>query len=157
MVSCFCSDVPPCLESQRCHLIPLYYLFGSRDSLLVRAPDSWSNGCEFDSRQKRREFFFSRVNFECWLLFGVRSIHVLPQWHVKDHGHTAKSAGGRLHLNTHSPWPTEVGVDRLCHCPGTVWEPIRKRAHTQLVRKYPVTVVSARWDTVDWSWPKEWN
>ena len=28
---------------------------------------------------------------------------VLPQWHVKDPGHSAKSAGGRLHLNTHTP------------------------------------------------------
>ena len=39
----------------------------------------------------------------CWLLFGARSIPVLPQWHVKDPGHSAKSAGGRLHLNTHTP------------------------------------------------------
>ena len=30
---------------------------GSRDSLLVRAPDSWSKGREFESRQKRRENF----------------------------------------------------------------------------------------------------
>ena len=28
---------------------------------------------------------------------------VLSQWHVKDPGHSAKSAGGRLHLNTHTP------------------------------------------------------
>ena len=28
--------------------------------------------------------------------------HVLPQWHVKDSGHSAKSAGGSLHLNTHT-------------------------------------------------------
>ena len=28
---------------------------------------------------------------------------MLPQWHVKDSGHSAKSAGGRLHLNTHTP------------------------------------------------------
>ena len=27
---------------------------------------------------------------------------LLPQWHVKDPGHSAKSAGGRLHLNTHT-------------------------------------------------------
>ena len=46
--------------------------------------------------------FFSRVNFLCWLLLGVRSTPVLPQWHVKDLGHSAKSADGRLHLNTHT-------------------------------------------------------
>ena len=39
----------------------------------------------------------------CWLLFVVRSTSVLPQWHVKDPGHSAESAGGRLHLNTHTP------------------------------------------------------
>ena len=27
---------------------------------------------------------------------------MLPQWHVKEPGHSAKSAGGRLHLNTHT-------------------------------------------------------
>ena len=32
-------------------------LSGSRDSLLVRAPDSWSKGCEFGSRLERRENF----------------------------------------------------------------------------------------------------
>ena len=37
-------------------------------------------------------------------LFGVRSTPVLPQWHVKDSGHPAKSAGCRLHLNTHTPF-----------------------------------------------------
>ena len=33
----------------------------SRDSLLVRAPDSWSKGCEFESRQKRRENFLLEI------------------------------------------------------------------------------------------------
>ena len=45
----------------------------------------------------------SRVNFVCSLLFGVRTTPVLSQWHVKDPGHSAKSAGGRLHLNTYTP------------------------------------------------------
>ena len=49
-----------------------------------------------------RRIFLSRVNFVCWLLFGVHSIPVLLQWHVKDPGHFAKSADGRLHLNTHT-------------------------------------------------------
>ena len=34
--------------------------------------------------------------------FGICSTPVLPQKHVKDHGHSAKSAGGRLQLNTHT-------------------------------------------------------
>ena len=31
-----------------------------------------------------------------------RSTPVLPQQHVKDPGHSARSAGGRLQLNTHA-------------------------------------------------------
>ena len=36
--------------------------------------------------------------------FGIRSTPVLPQQHVKDPGHSAKSAGGRLQLNMHTPY-----------------------------------------------------
>ena len=53
--------------------------------------------------------FFSRVNFVCWLLFDVRSTPVLPQWHIKDPGHSAKSGGGRLHLNMHTPLTLRSG------------------------------------------------
>ena len=95
--------------------------------------------------------FVSKVNFVCWLLFSVRSTPVLPQWHVKGPGHSAKSAGGRLHVNKHTPWLNEVGAGWLCRCPSRVWESIRKRAHTQLAREHSITVVSARWATVDWS------
>ena len=59
--------------------------------------------------RSHKRIFFSRVNFECWFLFGVHSAHVLPQWHIKDTGYSAKSAGGRLHLTT-QPWPNEVSV-----------------------------------------------
>ena len=46
--------------------------------------------------------FLSRVNFLCWSLFGVSSTPILPQWHIKDPCHSAQSAGGRLHLHTHT-------------------------------------------------------
>ena len=36
--------------------------------------------------------------------FGICSTPVLLQWHVKDPGQSAKSAGGRLQLNTHAPY-----------------------------------------------------
>ena len=39
----------------------------------------------------------------CRLLFGVRPTLVLLQWHVKDHSHSAKCPGGRLHRNMHTP------------------------------------------------------
>ena len=46
---------------------------------------------------------------------------MLPQWHVKDPGHSAESADGRLHLNTHTPltpakseWADYAAVQALC-------------------------------------------
>ena len=61
------------------------------------------------------------------------------------------------HKHAYNPWPNKVGVGRLYRRPGIVWAPIRKRAHTQLVREHTATIVSARWATVDWSWHLEWN
>ena len=69
--------------------------------------------------------FFSRVNFVCRLLFGVRSTPVLPLWHVKDPGHSARNADGRLHLNRHTPLTQRSRSWWLC-CPGIVWEFIRE-------------------------------
>ena len=72
----------------------------------------------------QKEFF--RVNFVCWLLFGVRSTPLFPQWHVKDPGHSARSAGGRLHLNTHTPltYQSRNGLTMLLsrHSVGTYQE-----------------------------------
>ena len=70
----------------------------NRDGLLVRRRTrhrkvASSNPCRSGGR-----IFFSGVNFVCWLLLGVRTTPVLPQWHVKDPDHSAKSADGRLHL-----------------------------------------------------------
>ena len=43
----------------------------------------------------------------CADLFGVCSTPFLLQWHVKDTCHSAKSADGRLHLNTLDPTKSE--------------------------------------------------
>ena len=50
------------------------------------------------------EFSFPGSTFCADSYFGIRSTPVLPQQHVKDPGHSAKSAGGRLQLNTHTPY-----------------------------------------------------
>ena len=44
--------------------------------------------------RSRERIFFSKVDFLYRLLFGVRSSPVLPQWHVEDPSHSAKSVGG---------------------------------------------------------------
>ena len=75
--------------------------------------------------------FFSRVNFVCLLVFGVRSTAVLPQWHVKDPGYSAKSGGDRLHLNTHTPLTQRSRKEpTIPLCRHLVLEPIMKRSHT---------------------------
>ena len=58
-----------------------------------------SNPCRSAGR-----FFLSWVSFCAHSYFGIRSTLVLPQEHIKDHGHSAKSADGRLQLNTHAPY-----------------------------------------------------
>ena len=60
------------------------------------------------SGRSSRKIFFFRINFVCWLLFSVCFSPILLHWHVKDPGHSARSAGGRFH-----PWPNEVRVGWL--------------------------------------------
>ena len=45
------------LEEYIIIIIIIIIIIGGRDSLLVRAPDSSSKGCEFESRQERRKNF----------------------------------------------------------------------------------------------------
>ena len=78
-------------------------LTSERDSLLVRRRTRDRKVASSNPGRSGGRIFFSRVNFVCRLLFGVLSTPVLPQWHVKDPGHSARSTGGRLHLNTHTP------------------------------------------------------
>ena len=74
----------------------------SWDSLLVRALDSWSKGYEFKSQHERQENFLLQSQLCVLALIWCRSTPVLLQWHIKDSGHFAKSAGCRLHLNMHT-------------------------------------------------------
>ena len=53
--------------------------------------------------------------------------------------------------------PAKSKMGWLCCCAGIVWRPIRNRADMQLIREHSATVISARWATVDWSWPMELN
>ena len=73
--------------------------------------------------KRSRTAFFFRNNFVCSLLLSVFSTSVLPQWHVKDPGHSEKSAGGRLHLNMHTPltqWsPSGLTMPLSRHSVGT--------------------------------------
>ena len=104
--------------------------------------------------------FLSRVNFVCWLLFSDCFTPVLPQWHVKDPSHSAKSAGGRLHLNMHTPFTQQShsGLTMpLSRHSAETYPETSSHATCQGTFSDSATVVSACWATVDWFWPKEWN
>ena len=62
-----------------------------------------------------RRIFFSWVNFLYWLLFQYPFHPLLPQQHVKDPDHSAKSAGGRLQLNTHTPYVCGFAWSDMVH------------------------------------------
>ena len=46
---------------------------------------------------------------------GICSTPVLPQQHVKDPGHSAKSVGGRLQLNTNAPYVCGFAWSDMVH------------------------------------------
>ena len=69
---------------------------------LERRTHDW-NVASLNPGRSGGRIFFSIVNFVCWPLFSVRSTPMSLQWQIKDSGHSAKSAGGRLHLNMHTP------------------------------------------------------
>ena len=70
---------------------------GGLDSSFDRVPDSWSKGCEFESRQERQENILLQ-NHLCVLTLIRCPVHprVTPVARKRS-GRSAKSAGGRLH------------------------------------------------------------
>ena len=76
---------------------------GSWDSLSAKLWPRDQKIASLNPGRSGSRISFSRVNFVCWLLLSVCSTTVLLQWHVKDPSHSAKSAGGRLHQNMHTP------------------------------------------------------
>ena len=79
--------------------------------------------------------------------YDVRSTPILLQWHVKDPGHLAKSAGGRSHLNMHTPL-TQQSLSGLT---------MQSRLSVGTNQGNEPTCNSSRRATLGWSWPKKWN
>ena len=100
--------------------------------------------------------FFSRVNLVFWLFIRCPFQPRVTAVALKRPRLFCQKCRWQV-TPKHAFWHNEVGVGWLCRCPGIVLEPIRKRAHTQVVMENSVTVVSARRATVDWFWPKPWN
>ena len=104
----------------------LHEVSGSRDSSVVEHRTCHGKVVGLSPSRSGRRIFFSRVNFLCrfsfWYLFhplvttvAYNSVPILiwvsvpppcylPQWHIKDPSHSAKSASDRSLLNTHEPY-----------------------------------------------------
>ena len=83
------------------HAQPFSNAIASRNSLLIeRRSRDRKVASSNPGRSGGRIFFSSQL---CVLTLSVCSTPVLLQCHVKDPGHSAKSAGGRLHRNMHTP------------------------------------------------------
>ena len=93
------------LHSELCYLTGKFHEKGSRNISVGTAPDSFM----IERSQVRvpaseaGEFSSPCSTFRAESYFSIHSTPVLPQQHVKDPSHYAKSAGGRLQLNTHAP------------------------------------------------------
>ena len=75
---------------------------GSWDRLLVKKHQTHHQKVANSSPGRSGwKSFLLQSNFLYWLIRCL-SHPMLPQWHVKDPSHSAKSAGGRLHLNMHT-------------------------------------------------------
>ena len=124
--------------------------FGSRDCLFVRAPDSWSKGCEFESRQVRRENFLLQSQF-CVLTFIRCPFHprVIAVARKRPRSFCQKCRYTRTPLTQRSRSGLTMPLSR--HSVGTYQE---TSSHATR-REQSVTVVLARWATVYWSWPKD--
>ena len=133
------------------------HTMGSRDSLTVEHRTRDRKVASSNPGRSGRRIFFSKINFLCWLLHGVRSTTRVTAVARKRPRSFCQKCRWQLNPNTQTSLTYEVGVGWLCRCSGIVWEPIKKRARTQLARVQSATVVSARWATMDRSWPKEWN
>ena len=88
----------------------------------VRVPDSWSKGRGFKSLQEQWKNFLLLDQFSVLTHFNICSTPphpppppVLLQQHIKDPGHSAKSAGGRLQLNMHAPYVCGFAWSDMVH------------------------------------------
>ena len=65
-------------------------------------------------RSGERSFFCSQISALTY--FSISSTPMLPQWHMKNPSHSAKSVGGRLMLNTHASYICGFAWSNMTWC-----------------------------------------
>ena len=111
----------------------------------------WARGWLYEQANAYRWMACSMYSLTVWMFVCLRECII---WWM------AGEKWGPPTLHNHPG--TLIDVIKLCFvatvhvahncCVCWSWEPIRRRAHTQLVREHSATVVSAGLATVEWSW-----
>ena len=83
---------------------------------------------------------------------------VLPQWHEKDPGHSARSAGGRLHFNTHISLTQRSwrGLTMLSRRNVTTYQENELTGNSS-GNTHPTDVSQFAEPLLTDTWPKQWN
>ena len=112
--------------------------------------DSWSKGCELESWQEWWENFLPQGKLSVLTLIWYPFYPMLPQWHIKDPSHSAKSAGGRLHLNmlTSLIQRSQSGLIMLSRHSVGIFQ------RNELTRN---SLGNIRPQSAHWFWPKMWD
>ena len=100
--------------------------------------------------------FFSRVNSLCCANSYSMSVppHVTARKRLRSLCKKCRWQVTPKHTYTHDPTKSEWAE----YAVQVHWGNLSgKWAHMQPVREHSTTVISARWATVDWSWPTKWN
>ena len=87
----------------------------SGNNSVVRALDSWSKGYGSNPCRGGGTMFFTRVNFLCWLFFQYLFHPRVTAVACKRPSQSAKSACGRLQLNTHAPYACGFAWSDMVH------------------------------------------
>ena len=122
----------------------LHGLLGVITWVTNTSPDSWSEGRGFQSRQKWQKNVLPQGYLSCAYSYCIcPPPPALPllQWLVKDPGHVAINACGRLELNTLTPRPKRSRSGLTICCPGIVQEPIRETSSSAIFQE---TLVHSR-------------
>ena len=83
--------------------LPSHNLCGSRDSLFIERRTRDRKVVSSNPGRNGGKSFLLQISLSVLTLILCPFHPVLPQWHVKDPGHSGKSSGGSLHLTPHIP------------------------------------------------------
>ena len=124
---------------------------------LSRAPDPWSKGCEFESRQKRRDNVLPQSELSVLILIRC-PLHTRVASVARKRPRSFLQKCRRQVTPEYAYTLDSTKSERADYVVQAFWRNLSgKRTHSQLVRERSAAVVSAPLAIVDWFWLKKWN